>query len=206
MACALRVGLTGGIGSGKSEAAREFARLGATVIDTDVIARELVEPGQAALAEIVERFGADLLDASGRLDRARLRQRVFADPARRRQLEAILHPKIRAHALALADRADTPYCILVIPLLVESGDDYRLDRVLLIDCPEDLQRQRTRLRDDMPEPELDAILAAQASRRQRLGVADDVVMNDAGLDRLTAEIARLDQRYKALAEDTFHRH
>ena len=195
MGCALRVGLTGGIGSGKSEAAREFARLGATVIDTDVIARELVEPGQPALTEIVEHFGADLLDASGCLDRSKLRQRVFADPHQRRQLEAILHPKIRERALILADRANTPYCILVIPLLVESGNDYQLDRVLVIDCPEELQRQRTRRRDGVSEAEVDAILASQASRQQRLSVADDIIVNDAGLERLAAEVKRLNLDY-----------
>lgn len=195
MACALRVGLTGGIGSGKSEAARVFAQLGATVIDTDVIARELVEPGQPALSEIVDRFGADLLDASGRLDRALLRQRVFADPARRRQLEAILHPKIRERALRLAEQAETPYCILVIPLLVESGDDYRLDRVLVIDCPQQLQRRRARQRDGASEAELDAILAAQANRQQRLAVADDVIVNDSDLDQLVSAIRCLHQDY-----------
>lgn len=200
MACALRVGLTGGIGSGKSEAAHEFARLGATVIDTDIIARELVEPGQPALTEITDRFGADLLDASGRLDRTRLRQRVFADPEKRRQLEAILHPKIRDRALVLAEQAQTPYCILVIPLLLESGDDYHLDRVLVIDCPVDLQRRRTRQRDALPKPELDAILAAQASRQRRLAVADDVIVNDAGLDKLAARVTHLHQAYSQLAK------
>jgi len=202
MACALRVGLTGGIGSGKSTAAREFARLGATVIDTDVIARELVEPGQPALKAIVDQFGADLLDASGGLDRSLLRQRVFADPARRRQLEAILHPPIRDRALQLADQAETPYCILVIPLLVESGDDYPLDRILLIDCPEKLQRQRARQRDGVSAAEFDAVLAAQASRQQRLARADDIIINDSELEHLATEVKRLHQNY--LEKTTHH--
>jgi dephospho-CoA kinase len=199
MPCTLRVGLTGGIGSGKSEAARQFARLGATVIDTDLLARELVEPGQPALAEIVDSFGPDMLTSEGALDRTRLRQHVFADPARRRQLEGILHPRIRARALQLADQADTPYCILVIPLLVETSADYRLQRVLLIDCPEDIQRQRIRTRDRLPENEIDTILAAQASRAQRQTVADDIVVNDKQLPQLRAEIERLHRQYLQLA-------
>lgn len=199
MPCALRVGLTGGIGSGKSEAARQFARLGATVIDTDLLAHELVEPGQPALAEIAVSFGADALASDGRLDRTWLRQQVFADPARRRQLEAILHPRIRARALQLADQADAPYCILVIPLLVETGADYGLQRILLIDCPEDLQRQRIQTRDHLSENDIDTVLAAQASRVQRQSVADDIVVNDKQLPQLHAEIEKLHHRYLQLA-------
>jgi dephospho-CoA kinase len=203
MPCTLRVGLTGGIGSGKSEAARQFARLGATVIDTDLLARELVEPGQPALAEIVDSFGPDMLTSEGALDRTRLRQHVFADPARRRQLEGILHPRIRARALQLADQADTPYCILVIPLLVETSADYRLQRVLLIDCPEDIQRQRIRTRDRLAERDIDAILAAQANRAQRQAVADDIVVNDKQLPQLQAAIERLHHRYLRLASQQY---
>jgi dephospho-CoA kinase len=199
MPCPLRIGLTGGIGSGKSEAARQFARLGATVIDTDLIARQLVEPGQAALAEIVDAFGAGVLDADGRLNRDRLRQQVFADPSRRRLLESILHPRIRARALLEAGRAQAPYCLLVIPLLAETGDDYRLDRVLLIDCPENLQRQRARARDALSEADLDAILAAQASRAARQAIADDIILNDADLQALTVAVRRLHQQYETLA-------
>jgi dephospho-CoA kinase len=199
MPCTLRVGLTGGIGSGKSEAARQFARLGATVIDTDVIARELVEPGQPALTEIVESFGPGVLSSEGKLDRARLRQQVFADPAQRRRLEAILHPRIRERALQLADQAATSYCIVVIPLLVETGADYRLQRILLIDCPENLQRQRLRARDRLAEREIDAILATQASRAQRLAAADDIVVNDKQLADLYTEIERLHRQYSQLA-------
>jgi dephospho-CoA kinase len=199
MPCALRVGLTGGIGSGKSEAARQFARLGATVIDTDSIARELVEPGQSALAEIVDRFGTKVITSEGKLDRSRLRQQVFADPTQRRRLEAILHPRIRARALQLAKGADTPYCILVIPLLVETSADYRLHRILLIDCPEDVQRQRIRTRDHLRGHEIDAILAAQASRAQRQAAADDIVVNDKQLPELQVEIERLHRHYLQLA-------
>ena len=132
----LRVGLTGGIGSGKSEVSRLFAERGIAIIDTDVIARELVEPGQPALQEIVTTFGSDVLDAGRRLNREQLRSLVFAAPKKRRQLEAILHPRIRERALTLADRAESPYCLIVIPLLVETGNDYSLDRILVVDTPE----------------------------------------------------------------------
>jgi dephospho-CoA kinase len=199
MPCPLRIGLTGGIGSGKSEAARQFAQLGAAVIDTDLIARQLVEPGQAALAEIVDVFGAGILDADGRLNRDRLRRQVFADPSRRRQLEGILHPRIRARALLEAEQAQALYCLLVIPLLAETGNDYRLDRVLLIDCPENLQRQRARARDALSEADLDAILAAQGSRAARQAIADDIILNDADLQALTVAVKRLHQQYEALA-------
>ena len=199
MPCPLRIGLTGGIGSGKSEVAGRFARLGAAVIDTDVIARELVEPGQPALSEIADSFGPDLLDAQGRLDRSKLRQCVFADPARRRRLEAILHPRIRERALRLAEQSNAPYCILVIPLLVETRDDYGLQRVLLVDCPEHLQRQRVRERDRLSDTEIDAILSAQASRAERQAVADDIVVNDKHLQELEHQVAALHRRYLQLA-------
>jgi len=199
MPCPLRIGLTGGVGSGKSEAARQFAQLGAAVIDTDVIARRLVEPGQPALAEIARTFGADALDATGRLNRNWMRQQVFADPARRRQLETILHPRIRTQALLDAEQANAPYCLLVIPLLVETGDDYPLDRILLIDCPEDLQRRRIRARDAIAEPEIDAVLASQASRAQRQVIADDIIVNDTDLQTLTVAVQRLHRQYLELA-------
>jgi len=199
MPCPLRVGLTGGIGSGKSAAAREFERLGAAVIDTDLIARELVEPDQPALAEIVARFGADLLDAEGRLRRDRLRALVFSDQRRLRQLEDILHPRIRERALELAEQAQSPYCVLVVPLLVETGDDYRLDRVLLIDCPEPLQRERIQARDRLSDSEIDAILATQATRAQRRARADDIVVNDQQLEHLHAVLKDLHRQYLKLA-------
>jgi dephospho-CoA kinase len=196
---ALRIGLTGGIGSGKTEASREFARLGATVIDTDLIARELVEPGQTALSEITTTFGAQLVDNSGRLDRDQLRRLVFCDPDKRRKLEAILHPRIRERSIFLANEARTPYCVLVIPLLLESARDYPLDRILVIDAPVELQHQRVAARDAISGAEIDAVLAAQASREERLEVADDVVVNDRDLDNLRSEIERLHQLYLKLA-------
>jgi dephospho-CoA kinase len=200
--CPLRIGLTGGIGSGKSEVARRFERLGAAIIDTDVIARELVEPGQPALQQIVDHFGPDLLDTDGRLIRDKLRQRVFADPASRRRLEAILHPLIRERALRLAAQSDAPYCMLVIPLLVETGDDYDLQRVLLVDCAEDIQRQRVRERDRLSDAEIDAILAAQASRAERQAIADDIVVNDQQLQQLEEQVTALHRRYLRLAQAT----
>lgn len=204
MACGLRVGLTGGIGSGKSEAARHFARLGVTVIDTDILARELVEPGQPALSEIAGAFGEDILDGAGRLDRDRLRQRVFAHPDSRQHLETILHPRIRDRALQLAEQADAPYCVLVIPLLVETTADYGLQRILLIDCPEDIQRQRVRSRDQLDDTDIDAVLAAQASRTQRQAVADDIVVNSKQLTDLHAEIEALHRRYLQLRSTLPH--
>lgn len=203
MACRLRIGLTGGIGSGKSEVARQFSALGAVVIDTDIIARQLVEPGQPALAEIAAVFGREVIDSSGRLDRTRLRRLVFPDPARRKQLEDILHPRIRAQSLKETDRTDAPYCILVIPLLVETAADYQLDRILLVDCPEALQRLRIRTRDMLNDAEIDDILAAQASRTARQAVADDIILNDRDLQALTVAVERLHHQYLALSA---HRH
>ncbi len=199
MSRALRIGLTGGIGSGKSEASRAFARLGATVIDTDLIARDLVEPGQPALSEISMTFGGQVIKANGRLDRGQLRRAVFSDPDKRAKLEGILHPRIRERAIALANQARTPYCILVIPLLVESARDYPLDRVLVIDTRRELQQQRVAARDALSVSEIDAILASQASRKRRLEIADDVIMNDSNLDDLHKEIERLHHCYLRLA-------
>lgn len=200
MSTALRIGLTGGIGSGKTEASRAFSRLGATIIDTDLIARELVEPGQTALSEISATFGAQLIDASGRLDRSQLRQAVFANPEQRQKLENILHPRIRERAMALANQAETPYCILVIPLLVESALDYPLDRILVIDTPQELQYRRVAARDAVTRSEIDAILATQTSRQKRLALADDIVVNDRDLEHLHKEIKRLHDFYLTLAE------
>lgn len=201
MSQALRIGLTGGIGSGKSEASREFARLGVPVIDTDVIARELVRPGQPALAEIVKRFGAEMLDEKGNLDRTRLRKTVFSDPGLRRQLEAILHPRIRDRAVALMEQAKGPYCVLVIPLLVETAGDYPLDRILVIDSPRELQIERIAARDGLSESEIKAVLKTQASREQRLAIADDIIVNDASPELLRSEIERLHRLYSETGHD-----
>lgn len=191
----LKVGLTGGIGSGKSAASARFAALGAEVIDTDLISRELVEPGQPALAEIVSAFGDAVLDTDGQLDRAALRARVFADPQARRQLERILHPRIRETMLARAAATTAPYAVLVIPLLAETGQQNLVDRVLVIDVPQALQRERVGARDGLDATQLDRVLAAQADRATRLALADDVICNDRDLAALHAAVDTLHRQY-----------
>ena len=197
----LVIGLTGGIASGKSTAAARLAALGVPVIDTDVIARELVAPGQPALARIVERFGAEMLDEEGALRRARLRERVFADAAARRDLEILLHPLIRKESHRRIARLQAPYCIWVIPLLRETGARSDLDRVLLIDCPEAVQRQRVSERDGLEEAMLDGILAAQATRAQRRAIADDVILNDGTQEALLRAVDQYHTAYLALARE-----
>jgi dephospho-CoA kinase len=204
MPCALRIGLTGGIGTGKSEASRRFAALGVPVIDTDLIARELVSAGQPALAEITARFGDNLLDQHGELDRAKLSDIVFSDTAQRKELENILHPRIRARAIALMQHTDAAYCIVVIPLLVERAQDYPLDRVLVVDAAQELQYQRIAQRDGMSPQRIATVLAAQADRASRLAVADDVVLNDGSLAELHAKIDQLHQRYLKLTSNRRH--
>ncbi len=192
------VALTGGIASGKSAIADRFAALGASVLDADIVARELVVPGSPALAEIVEHFGADALAANGALDRGAMRTRVFADAQARHRLEAILHPRIRAALRERARIATGPYVLLVIPLLTESGRYDWIDRVLLVDVPRETQRQRLLARDGIAAALADAMLDAQASREQRLAMADDVIENDATLADLDAKIVALHERYVSL--------
>ena len=194
------VGLTGGIGSGKSTVADLFAELGTPVIDTDVIARELTAPGAAALEAIRAVFGEAVMHADGTLDRAALRRRVFADSGARRQLEAILHPRIRQAVERALGTLTAPYALIVIPLLVETGT-YRdmLNRVLVVDCPEDLQIARVVARSGLAQDEVKAILGAQAGRAERLAAADDIIVNTGTLGALRAEVAALHQRYLALA-------
>ena len=195
----IKIGLTGGIGSGKSAASDAFAALGATVIDTDLLSRELVEPGRPALAEIVAEFGTEMLDPGGRLDRGRLRERVFADSAARERLEDILHPRIRDEMLQRAERADAAYVVFVIPLLFETGQQTLVDRVLLIDVPEAVQRSRVADRDGLDAAQIDAVLAAQTDRATRLRLADDVICNDGSLDELQDAVRALHRRYLQLA-------
>lgn len=195
----LTVGLTGGIGSGKSTVAECFARLGVPVIDTDVIARELTAPGMPALADIRTAFGEGVMTAA-ELDRAALRQRVFADDTARRQLEAILHPRIRAAVEHRLRELDAPYALIVIPLLVET-QGYRalLNRVLVVDCPEDLQIARVTARSGLTRAEVESILRAQAPREARIAAADDVIANTGSREALCDEVDALHQRYLALA-------
>lgn len=190
------VGLTGGIGSGKSAAAAEFERLGATVVDTDAIAHELTQPGGKAIAGLERIFGAEALGASGALDRTRMRSRVFADPAAKKALEALLHPMIREESQRRISAARGPYVVHVVPLLVESPDyRRRVDRVLLIDTPEEQQLERVRLRSGLAAAEVRAIIAAQATRAERLAAADDVIENRGTIDALRKQVAALHRKY-----------
>jgi dephospho-CoA kinase len=196
----LLIGLTGGIASGKSAVAELFAQLGAPVLDTDQIARDVVEPGTPTLAKLVAEFGSEILDANGRLDRARMRARVFADPAQRKRLEAITHPAIREELAARAQRAEGPYQIHVIPLLVESGRADLYDRVLLVDTTEEAQLQRLLARDGSSLEQARRILAAQASREDRLNAADDVIVNTGTLQDLQQFVQTLHRNYTILSE------
>jgi dephospho-CoA kinase len=195
-----RVALTGGIASGKSTVADLFADLGVPVIDTDLIARQVVAPGQPALEEIVARFGPGVLDAEGGLDRRRMRERIFSDPEARRGLEAILHPAIRAEMERQSAAAGGAYQLLVIPLLAEGGRRDHVDRVLLVDVPEELQLERLAGRDRVTAAQARASLEAQATRAQRLEIADDVISNTGPVDELRSKVAALHSNYLALAE------
>ena len=189
------VGLTGGIASGKSLAADRLDSLGAAVVDTDVISREQTAAGMPALAEIGRQFGADLIRADGTLDRAGLRGQVFSDPAARKRLEAILHPRIRKAAWERAGRTAGSYLVMVVPLLVETGFTDGIDRVLVIDAPRKLQIGRLRERDGVTRAQAIAILASQASRRQRRAMADDVILNDGTRRRLIGKVDELHALY-----------
>ena len=198
------VGLTGGIASGKSAADAAFAGLGVVIADADVIARELVEPGQAALAEVVAHFGTEVLGGDGRLDRASLRGRIFAHPADKTALESILHPRIRAELEARTAAAPGDIAIASIPLLTESGgrDAYPwLDRILVIDVAPETQRARLMARDGIDAELAQQMIAAQASREDRLAIADDVVCNEDTLDTLRSRIAELCRFYQRLAAE-----
>ena len=195
----LIVGLTGGIGSGKSTVADLFQQLGIPVIDADVIAHTLVEPGQPALVEIIEAFGANTVDASGVLDRARLRKLVFSDPEQRRRLEAILHPKIRRKIITLTTNIRTPYCIVVIPLLLETDQRDLVDRILVVDTGVDKQIARVTMRNGLPKHEIMAIITAQASRERRLAAADEVIDNNGSLNELNSQVRAQHEKYLKIA-------
>ena len=193
------VGLTGGIGSGKSAAAEEFARLGATVVDTDAIAHELTAAGGAAIPAIEKLFGREVLLGSGAMDRAGMRKRVFEDPGARRALEGLLHPLIREESKRRIAAAPGPYAVNVVPLLVESGDyPLRFDRVLVIDASEPARIARVRGR-GLSEDEVRVIIASQASREARLAAAHDVIENNGTLDALRKSIGDMHERYLELA-------
>ncbi|HLM54228.1 MAG TPA: dephospho-CoA kinase [Pseudoxanthomonas sp.] len=196
------IGLTGGVASGKSALEREFLARGIFVADADRIARDIVEPGQPALQAVVREFGQAVLGADGRLDRAALRQRIFSDQDAKRALEAILHPIIRDRLRTDCLGAPDPYAVAMVPLLVEGGGRARypwLDRILVVDAPVAVRKRRLMQRDGIDEALAQRMLDAQATREQRLAIADDVVVNDGDLTNLPPAMAELDARYRALA-------
>jgi len=200
MAPRLRIGLTGGIASGKSTVAQRFTELGVPVIDADEAARAVVEPGKPGLERVIERFGAGVMAANGELDRRALRDRVFSDPASRRDLEAILHPLIRAAMDQREAAAVGPYIVMAIPLLVEAGSRDRVDRILVVDVDESVQLQRLMARDAASPEQARAILASQASRAARRLAADDVLTNGGTVTELRQAVDRLHEQYLRLAK------
>ncbi len=196
------VGLTGGIGSGKTAASNAFARLGVDIVDADVVAREVVEPGSPALAEITRHFGQSILMADGGLDRAQLRQRIFSQPEEKRWLEALLHPLIAQETQRQLKNARSPYVIYVSPLLVEGGQQALCNRLVVVDVPEALQLSRTMARDSNDRDQVQRILASQADRQTRLAVATDVIDNIGDLAQLEAQVADLHATFTQLAEQS----
>ena len=197
----LRIGLTGGIGSGKSSAAAMFARRGVPVIDADEIAKQLVAPGQPAYQRIIQRFGKEFVDANGFIDRGRLRRHVFGDPASRRELEAILHPRVRQQIQRQLRALRAPYCVIVIPLIFEANQQDLVDRILVIDAAEDTQVQRVAARSSLTEDEIRKIIAAQIGRNVRLRQAHDVITNEGELEQLEERVDAFHTRYLDLARE-----
>ncbi|WP_446808464.1 dephospho-CoA kinase [Methylomonas sp. 2BW1-5-20] len=195
----LKIGLTGGIGSGKSTVCRLFAEFGVPIVDADLIARQLVEPGQPALSLIVASFGQQMLNQDGSLNRARLRDAVFADADKKRDLDGIMHPLVYARIAADVSALSADYCIIAVPLLLESKNAYAVDRVLLIDCPVDAQIERVIARDKLTGQQVQAIIDSQMSRQERLSKADDVIDNIAGPEQLAEQVKRLHNSYILLA-------
>ncbi|BDX05610.1 dephospho-CoA kinase [Planctobacterium marinum] len=195
------VGLTGGIGSGKTTVSDLFKEhYGIEVVDADVIAREVVQPGSKALAAIRDKFGASILSQEGTLDRAQLRTRVFADPALKTWLNELLHPLIREQMQIQCQQAKSDYVLLSIPLLVENQLQHLTDRILVVDCPEAIQLQRATSRDGVGEAQIKSIMQSQASREQRLAIADDVIVNDTDKPHLLTKVQTLHNKYKAIAQ------
>lgn len=196
----LIIGLTGGIGSGKSTVANLFEDLGVPIIDMDYIARQVVEPGQTALQQITQIFGNELIDAEGKLKRQQLSQIIFDSEEKRRQLETILHPLIREETERQLAKLETPYCVVVIPLLLESDQRSLVNRILVVDAPEDIQIARTMQRDGISASQAEKILASQVDRQSRLNAADDIINNSGELEALRHQVNKLDQMYRVLAE------
>lgn len=191
----LVIGVTGGIGSGKTTVANLFSSLGVPIIDADELARQVVMPGQAAYEEIVQRFGPTIVTDSGELDRRQLRESVFSDPADRARLEEIVHPRVYAEIKKQLDSLDSPYAIVVVPLLIESGGRKLVDRVLVVDTPPETQIERTNRRDGTARRTIKKILAAQLDRSTRLSAADDVIENSSSMETLEEAVSDLHRRY-----------
>lgn len=194
----LRIGLTGGIGSGKTTVKNFFDELGAPTIDADEISHRITKPGQAAFDEVVALFGKESLDETGNLDRKRLRALIFDEPDLKQKLEAIIHPRVRAQIREFTDRVDYPYCIICIPLLLETGAQSTVDRVLVVDAPEELQVARVSRRDNADERQTRSIIRSQAGREQRLNAAHDIIVNDGNISDLKAQVDNLHERYKLM--------
>ena len=194
------IGLTGGIGSGKTTVANVFAEYGIDLIDADIIAREVVAVGSVGLARITEKFGNSILLNNGNLDRSQLRTVIFSDPQHKEWLNQLLHPLIREKMLADIDRATSPYCLLIVPLMVENNLQTLTDRLLIVDVDQQTQIMRTQQRDNVSLEQIKSILAAQASRQQRLDAADDIICNNGDNQALLTQVAQLHQHYLALAQ------
>ena len=194
------IGLTGGIGSGKTTVANVFADYGIDLIDADIIAREVVAVGSVGLARITEKFGNSILLNNGNLDRSQLRTVIFSDPQHKEWLNQLLHPLIREKMLADIDRATSPYCLLIVPLMVENNLQTLTDRLLIVDVDQQTQIMRTQQRDNVSLEQIKSILAAQASRQQRLDAADDIICNNGDNQALLTQVAQLHQHYLALAQ------
>ncbi|HED15966.1 MAG TPA: dephospho-CoA kinase [Gammaproteobacteria bacterium] len=197
----LIIGLTGGICSGKSTVTGLFKELGTSVLDADIVARELVEPGQPALQEIINLFGSEVLGDDGKLDRTRLRTRIFSHTEDRKQLEAILHPRIRERMAVLTRDSNAPWCIQVIPLLIETGQSQDVDRVLVVDTSEADQKRRLAQRDNSSTEQIKAILASQTDRQHRLKQADDIIINDGTLGELRKQVILMHRKYTLLSQN-----
>ena len=195
----LVIGLTGGIGSGKSEVSRRFEALGVPVVDTDLVSRELVSAGNPALAEIATRLGSEFITPEGQLRRRRLREAIFRDEALKNRLEDILHPRIRDRVAAMLAGLKAPYAIVVIPLLLEGRYPIAVDRILVVDAPEELQLARIQARDDVDADAARRVIAGQASREARRAVAEDLILNDGDIHALDARVRKLHREYLALA-------
>lgn len=195
------VGLTGGIGSGKTAASNHFKSLGITVVDADEVSRQVVEPGQPALAQISEHFGKDILDADGRLNRRALRNIIFENPTEKKWLESLLHPLIAQETFRQLQNSSSPYTLFVSPLLIEIGQDKMTHRILVIDAPEHAQVARTVIRDNSDEESVKAIINTQSSRAHRLEKADDIIINDSDLAHLKAQVEHFHALYLRLARE-----